>query len=147
MNDLDETVVAVRAHGPTRLPLDGWDHASIWGWDETIGSLYAHLWRNCDDPSKPPAIRIRPDDFMPTITLAATLAQHIAMAADCDPWDILTALYQVDDQGVSHDDDGPPKAAPLRPCRRASASGPPVPAQRERDQRKRSRRAGQEAKI
>jgi hypothetical protein len=105
VDELDETVARVRAHGPAPLPLDGWDHTSIWGWDETTGSLYAHLWRNSDEPAKPPAIQIGPDDFTPAITLAATLAQHIAMAVDCDPWDVLTALYQVDDKGVSHDDD------------------------------------------
>ena len=27
------------------------------------------------------------------------------MAVDCDPWDVLTALHQVEDEGVSHDDD------------------------------------------
>jgi len=105
MDEVDETVARVRAHGPAPLPLDGWDRTSIWGWDETTGSLYAHLWRNGDDPAKPPAIRIGPDDFTPAITFAATLAQHIAMAVDCDPWDVLTALHQVEDEGVSHDDD------------------------------------------
>jgi len=104
MDEPDETVVAVQAHGPARLPLDGWDHASIWGWDETTSSLYAHLWRNTDDPAKPPAIRIGPDDYTPAITFAATLAQHIAMAADCDPWDVLTALYEVDNQSAEGDE-------------------------------------------
>ena len=103
MNELDEIIAWVRARGSQPLPLDGWEHASLWGWDETTGSLYAHLWRNGDDPAKPPAIRIGPDDFTPAITFAATLAQHIAMAVDCDPWDVLTALHQV--EGVSHDDD------------------------------------------
>ena len=105
MDEVDETVARVRAHGPAPLPLDGWDRTSIWGWDETTGSLYAHLWRNGDDPARPPAIRIGPDDFTPAIKFAATLAQHVAMAVDCDPWDVLTALHQVEDEGVSHDDD------------------------------------------
>jgi hypothetical protein len=26
------------------------------------------------------------------------------MAVDCDPWDVLTALHQVEDEGFSHDD-------------------------------------------
>jgi len=101
----DETVAAVRAHGPVRLPLDGWDQASVWGWDETIGSLYAHLWRNTDDQVKPPAIRIGPDDYTPAITFAITLAQHIAMAADCSPWRALTALH--DAAGLNDEDDPP----------------------------------------
>ena len=105
MNELDEIIAWVRARGSQPLPLDGWEHASLWGWDETTGSLYAHLWRNGDDAAKPPTIRIGPDDFTPAITFAATLAQHVAMAVDCDPWDVLTALHQVEDENISHDDD------------------------------------------
>ncbi len=110
MNEPDETVALVRERGPVPLPLEGWDRASIWGWDEITASLYAHLWRNTDDPARPPTIRIVPDDFTPAIAFAATLAQHIAMAADCDPWDVLTALYEVDDQGVGDDDVGADEA-------------------------------------
>jgi hypothetical protein len=94
MDELDETVVAVRSCGSVSLPLKGWDHASIWGWDDTTGSLYARLWRNTDDAAKPPAARIGPDDYTPAITFAATLAQHIAIATDCDPWSALTALHK-----------------------------------------------------
>ena len=89
----------VRARGPVPLPLDGWDRASIWGWDDATGSLYAYLWRNTDDPAKPPTIRIGARRLHARYQFAATLAQHIAIAVDCDPWDILTALYEVDDQG------------------------------------------------
>jgi hypothetical protein len=99
VNETDETVARVRTRGPVPLPLDGWDLASIWGWDETTGSLYAHLWRNTDDPAKPPTIRIQADDYTSTLEFPATLAQHIAMAVDRDPWDVLTALYEVDNQG------------------------------------------------
>ena len=67
MNETDETVARVRARGPVSLPLDGWDLASIWGWDETTSSLYAHLWHNTDDPAKPPTIRIQPDDHTSTL--------------------------------------------------------------------------------
>jgi hypothetical protein len=98
--DQDETVEAMRTRGPVPLPLDGWDRASIWGWDETRGSLYARLWRNTDDPAKSPAIQIKPDDYTPAITFAATLAQHIAIVAACSPWRALTALHdaaQLDD--------------------------------------------------
>ena len=101
----DEIVAAVRARGPLPLPLDGWDQASVWGWDETTGSLYAHLWRNTDDPAKPPAIRIGPDDYTPAITCDATLAQHIAMAVDCDPW---SCLHGPDDAAGLNDKDDPP---------------------------------------
>jgi hypothetical protein len=38
MDQVDETVARVRARGPVPLPLNGWDHASIWGWDETTTS-------------------------------------------------------------------------------------------------------------
>ena len=94
MAELDETVVAVRSCGSVPLPLKGWDRASIWGWDNSTGSLYARLWRNTDDPAKPPAAQIEPDDYTPPITFAATLAQHISMAADCSPWRALTALHK-----------------------------------------------------
>lgn len=94
MDELDETVAAVQTCGAVPLPLDGWDRASIWGWDDTTGSLYAHLWRNTDDPARPPAIRIGPGDYTPAVTFPETLAQHIAMATDCDPWSALTALHE-----------------------------------------------------
>jgi hypothetical protein len=100
VNELDERVAWVRAHGPVPLPLGGWDQASIWGWDDTAGSLYAHLWRNTDDPAKPPAIRIEPDGDTPTITLPETLAVHIAIAAGHNPWEVDTAL----DEAVEQDD-------------------------------------------
>jgi hypothetical protein len=53
----------------------------------------------------PPAVRIEPDDYTPTITCDATLAQHIAMAVDCDPWTVFTAL---DDAAGLNDKDDPP---------------------------------------
>jgi hypothetical protein len=83
------------------LALDGWDHASTWGWDETTNSLYAYLRPNGGDPRKPAAIRIAPDDFTPAITVLPTLAQHIAMAVNCDPWKVLTVL----DRSVDQDED------------------------------------------
>jgi hypothetical protein len=108
MDQMDETVARVRARGPVPLPLDGWDQASIWGWDETTGSLYAHLWRNADDPAKPPTVRIEPGEYTPAITLPETLAQHIAMAADCDPWDVIDVMDEVvlaqGDEGEGWDD-------------------------------------------
>jgi hypothetical protein len=82
------------------LPLDGWDRASIWGWDETTGSLYAHLWRNTDDPARTPTIRIGPDDLTPVITCPVTLTQHIAMAVDRDPWEVIGAVDLTDYEGV-----------------------------------------------
>jgi hypothetical protein len=103
--DEDEIVAAVRGRGPLPLLLEGWDQASIWGWDQATGSLYAHLQRNTDGPDKPPAIRIGPDDYTPTVTCDATLAQHIAMATDCDPWTVFTAL---DDAAGLNDQDHPP---------------------------------------
>ena len=97
MDEVDETVARVRACGPVPLPLGGWDHASIWGWDETTGSLYAHLWPNVGDPAKPPSIRIGVSAYTPVITFPETLAHHIAMAVECDPWEVLTALLKVDE--------------------------------------------------
>ena len=106
MEELDEIVARARARGPVALPLDGWDRASIWGWDQTTGSLYAHLWHNTDDPAKPPATRIGPDDFTPAITFPETLAQHIALAIDRNPWRVLTALHDADRQsGEDCEDD------------------------------------------
>jgi hypothetical protein len=102
VDELDVLVARVRARGPQPLPLDGWDRASVWGWDEAVGSLSAHLWRNTDDPAGPPAVRIGPDGYTPAITLLPTLAQYIAMAADCDPWRVLTIL----DRAVDQDEDG-----------------------------------------
>ena len=107
MRELDELVARVRARGPQPLPLDGWNRASIWGWNETIGSLYAHLWRTTDDPAEPPAITIGPDDYTPAITLLPTLAQHVAMGADCDPWRVLTILDRAVDQYEDDDDHYP----------------------------------------
>jgi hypothetical protein len=98
VDDLDEIVAWVRTHGPAPLPLDGWDRASTWGWDEATGSLYACLWRNTDDPAKPPAVRIAPDDYTPAITFPEVLAQHVALAVDCSPWSVITALDEIVDQ-------------------------------------------------
>jgi hypothetical protein len=94
VDELDETIAAVRTCGAVPLPLNGWDRASIWGWDEATGSLYARLSQNTDDPANPPAIRIGPDDYTPAITFPETLAQHIAMATGCNPWSALTALHK-----------------------------------------------------
>jgi hypothetical protein len=98
VNEMDEIIARVRAHGPVSLPLHGWDRASTWGWDEATGSLYAHLWRNTDDPSQPPAVQIEPGGYTPAITLLPTLAQYIAMGAGCDAWKALTALFKVEDE-------------------------------------------------
>ena len=99
----DETVAAVRGRGPLPLPLEGWDQASVWGWDETTGRLYARLRRNADDQA--PAIEIGPDDYTPAITWPETLAQHVAMTAECRPWRVLTALF--DAAGMSNGGDSP----------------------------------------
>jgi len=104
VEELDQIVAWVRARGPVALPLDGWDRVSIWGWDESAGSLYAHLWHNTDDPAESPAIRIGPDDLTAAITFPETLAQHIAMAVDRSPWDVITALDGVVDQGKGGED-------------------------------------------
>ena len=96
--DEDETVTAVRGRGALPLPLEGWDQASTWGWDETTGSLYARLQRNTEDSASPPTIRIGSDDYTPAITWPETLAQHIAMATDSDPWEVLASLYRAADQ-------------------------------------------------
>jgi hypothetical protein len=101
VSELDQLVARVRARGRQALPLDGWNRASTWGWDEATGSLYAHLWRNADDTAKPPTVRIGPDEYTPPITLLPTLAQYIAMAADCNPWKVLTIL----DRAVDQDED------------------------------------------
>src|SRR5580700_2763163 len=78
--ELDETIAIVRELGPAPLPLDGWDRASVWGWDESAGSLYALLRRNSEEQSKQPPLQIGPDNLTPAITCPETLAQHIAMA-------------------------------------------------------------------
>ncbi len=104
VNELERIIARVRAVGPVSLPLGGWDHASIWGWDEAADSLFADLWRNTDDPAGPPAMRIGPDDLTPAITLLPTLAQHIAMAVDRDPWEVLAALDEADDQDEEDED-------------------------------------------
>src|SRR5690349_5437588 len=105
MDEVDETVARVRVSGPLPLPLRCWDHASIWGWDEVSSSLYAELRRNADDLAKPSIIRIGADDFTPAIAFAATLSQHIAMATNSDPWDVLTALYEATGQNEENDTD------------------------------------------
>ena len=99
----DETVAAVQTRGPLPLPLEGWDQASTWGWDEATGSLYVRLRRNTDGQG--PAIEVGPDDYTPAITCDTTLAQHIAMAADCDLGAVLMALD--DASGLNDQDDAP----------------------------------------
>src|SRR5689334_3566808 len=74
VDQLDEFVARVRVSGPVLLPFDGWDHASIWGWDERADSLFAELRRNTDDSAAPPTIRIGPDDLTPPIRIPETLA-------------------------------------------------------------------------
>jgi hypothetical protein len=106
VNELDEIVAWVRTHGPAPLPLDDWDRASTWGWDDATGSLYAHLWRNTDDAAKPPAIRIGPNDYTPAITFPEVLAQHIALAVDCSPWSVITALDEIVDQDEHRSETG-----------------------------------------
>src|SRR5437763_1898513 len=103
MNEIDELVAWVCARGPAPLPLEGWDQASIWGWDETASGLFAELRRNTDDPDKPP-IRIGPGDFTPVITLPETLAQYIAMAANRDPWEVIAAMDEACDQDDENED-------------------------------------------
>jgi hypothetical protein len=105
VDELDEFVARVRVSGPVPLPLDGWDHASIWGWDETADSLFAELRRNTDDPAGPPTIRIGPDDLTPAIRLPETLALHIALAVDRDPWDVTAAMDEADGQDEENWDD------------------------------------------
>jgi hypothetical protein len=95
VDEIDELVVWARAHGPLPLRLEGWDYTSVWGWDETTGSLYARLWRNTDDQAKQPGTRIGPDEYTPAITFAITLAQHIAMATGYDPWSVIARMDQV----------------------------------------------------
>jgi hypothetical protein len=97
MDEMDELVAWACRRGTVPLPLNGWDYASVWGWDETTNSLFAHLWRNADDSAGRP-VRIEPGDYTPVITCPVTLSQHIAMAADCDPWKVLTALFEVFDR-------------------------------------------------
>ena len=97
-DELDEVVAWVRARGPQPLPVDGWDRASIWGWDEAAGSLYAHLWANTDDPAGPPAIRIEPGEYTPPITWPETLSQYIAMALDLSPWTVDTLISDMVEQ-------------------------------------------------
>jgi hypothetical protein len=105
MDEMDALVARVRTDGPVPLSLDGWDQASIWGWDETADSLFAELWRNTDDPAKPPTIRIAADDLMPEITLPETLALHIAMAVDRSPWEVTSAMDEAEDQDEEDGDD------------------------------------------
>jgi hypothetical protein len=102
VNELDQDVARMRTRGPQPLALDGWDRASIWGWDETTSSLYADLRPNGGDPHEPSAIRIAPDDFTPAITVLPTLAQYIAMAVNCDPWKVLTVLDRSVDQDENY---------------------------------------------
>jgi len=97
-DELDEVVAWARARGPQPLPLNGWDQASIWGWDEAAGSLYAHLWRNTDDPAGPPAIRIESGEYTPPITWPETLSQHIARALDLSPWAVDTVIGDMVEQ-------------------------------------------------
>jgi len=72
--------------------------ASIWGWDETTSSLYAHLWRNTNDPAEPLAIRIEPGEYTPPITWPGTLSQYMAMAVNLSPLTVDTIIGDMPEQ-------------------------------------------------
>src|SRR5215472_17129944 len=96
MDELDDLVAQVRVNGLVPLPLEGWDQASIWGWDERASSLFADLWCNTDDPTQPPTIHIASDEFTPAITIPETLALHIAMAVNRSPWEVTSAMDEAE---------------------------------------------------
>jgi len=104
VDEIDVLVMRVQANGPVPVLLDGWDQASVWGWDESTDSLYAHLWRNTDDTAQIPAIRIGPDEYTPVIPCPVTLALHIAMAINRDSWDVFDALDRADVWGSEEGD-------------------------------------------
>lgn len=61
------------------LDLAGWEDRSIWGYDPTVGSLFAQLTRNGNNDDNGPDIWITPPAF-PPITTPAMLARAIAIA-------------------------------------------------------------------
>ncbi len=40
------------------LPLDGYDHASVWGYDGQSASYFAQLWRNSSDSDEEPDVSL-----------------------------------------------------------------------------------------
>src|SRR5258708_7292984 len=71
----------VREHGELTLSLKGYDDdISMWGWNEEGGYLFAHLWREEDDPDEPPAISITPSKRWPATADIQVLASYISSA-------------------------------------------------------------------
>jgi hypothetical protein len=73
------------------LLIDGWDHQSTWGFDDEIGSLYAHLTRNCDSVDDGPNVWLTPP-AMPKMLELAMLAQAITHITSAHPAAVHTAL-------------------------------------------------------
>ena len=71
------------------LPLDGYDNASVWGFDQQGATYYAQLWRNESDSWNDPDIWL---SGMDPIGSAQRLAEMIAARTGLTPAEVARAL-------------------------------------------------------
>ncbi|GGJ75516.1 hypothetical protein GCM10010123_01870 [Pilimelia anulata] len=75
------------------VDLPGWDHQSIWGWDDGVGSFYAQLWRNNTNSDAP---EIWLSGATNTYPWPGCIALEIATKARVDPLTVVRAM------GIAH---------------------------------------------
>lgn len=71
------------------LALDGYDSASIWGYDELSATYFAQMWRNTSDPWDDPDIWLA---GLEPISSAARLATMIAARTSASLAAVLRAM-------------------------------------------------------
>ena len=71
------------------LPLDGYDNASVWGFDQQGATYYAQLWRNESDSWNDPDIWL---SGMDPIGSAQRLAEMIAARTGAGMAEVLRAM-------------------------------------------------------
>jgi hypothetical protein len=70
------------------LWLSGWSDRSVWGYDASVGSYFAQLWRDCDLSDSPTAWI----DGSHQIERRGQLARLIASRVDREPAQVLAAM-------------------------------------------------------
>jgi hypothetical protein len=67
------------------LPLEGYDHASVWGYDGQEMTYFAHLWRNASDSWSDPDITVnwftRQSEIDSPVTLAELISARTGASA------------------------------------------------------------------
>jgi hypothetical protein len=71
------------------LWLDGWDHHSVWGYDEGTQLYFAQLWRNTDNGAGPPTFWL---GFRPPAEWACQIWDAIVAVTGADPYQVRRAM-------------------------------------------------------